>query len=91
MSNLSGGSAIAQEVKSEVEECITLCDEALESQQQVIDQLDLGLVECKDEHSNRINEVTDLQDKLDSPFRNPFIMGTIGVVLGIVVTGLATK
>jgi hypothetical protein len=37
------------------------------------------------------DEVRARDEKLKSPFRNPFIMGTVGVVIGILVTGIALR
>lgn len=80
-----------QKTLNSCERAVGLCKETLDLKNEEIKLCRLGLQQA-------INNGVDLKFDLDaanaqlnSPFRNPFIMATVGVVIGIVVTGLATK
>ncbi len=51
----------------------------------------LGLTQVSEENVALRNELGKANSKLESPLRNPFIMTTVGVLIGIAVTGFALK
>jgi hypothetical protein len=51
----------------------------------------LALTQSVDRGTAISIELDEAQSKLQSPFRNPFIMTTVGVILGLVVGGIALK
>lgn len=80
------------------DEALTSCDAAIDAAQDVIDARNKEIQLCRlaltqsVEMSQGLNsELVETRSKLESPFRNPFIMTTVGVVLGILVTGFALK
>lgn len=69
-------------------ECVARCEKALEAQDSQIAKLheksSLQAVQLKD-----YNRMLDERDaKLQSPWRNPWVVGTLGVVVGAVLTGV---
>lgn len=73
------------------EEVIQKCDAALEAKNKQIKKLELGLATQTERVADLSSQLEDKNSQLQSPFRNPFIMGTVGVLIGIVVTGYALK
>lgn len=74
-----------------VKECISKCDKAIAAQQELIQNLDLSLGICLKSNGACYEKVDELQAKLESPFRNPFIMIGLGLVAGLVTGVVISK
>ncbi len=61
---------------------------ALQRRKREVTLCNLGLTQSIEQQGRLTYEVREAQDKLQSPFRNPFVMTTVGVVLGLVVGGI---
>lgn len=68
-----------------------LCKEALDLRNEEIRICRLGLTQAVHANADLKLSLDDANAKLNSPLRNPFVIGTVGVLIGILVTGLATK
>ena len=85
------GSPVRAEERVTCLDVIKACDIALEKKEKEIELKDLALKQSQDHLSRTLGDLENAREQLGSPFRNPFIMVTVGVVLGIVVTGVALK
>lgn len=73
------------------EQVIQACDAALDAKNREIGLKDLAIQQRQDQIVELNSELQDANSKLQSPVRNPFIMTTVGVLIGILVTGIALK
>jgi hypothetical protein len=71
------------------DKAVESCKSALDARKEEIKLCRLGLMQSLERNSDLESQVSDQNQKLQSPFRNPFIMTTVGVVLGILVIGIA--
>ena len=85
------GLATAGEISPQTRECIQKCDAALAAKDVHIEKLNLGLTESRHLNEIQSTEIKSLNGSLSSPIRNPFIMITVGVVVGILVTSQISK
>jgi len=67
------------------------CDAALKARKEEVRLCDLALQQSKGNSTALNQRVDELNGKLESPIRNPFIMTTVGVVIGIIVGGIALR
>lgn len=74
-----------------VKECIDKCDKAIAAQQELIQNLDLSLNICLKSNGSCFEKVDELEAKLESPFRNPFIMIGLGLVAGLITGVIISK
>lgn len=82
------------ECQSLLLECSALLDESkkvIEAKDKTIELKDLALTKTNQQVADLYWQVEESNKKLSSPFRNPFIMTTVGVVIGIIVTGYALR
>jgi hypothetical protein len=70
---------------------VTACREALDARNEELKLCHLGLTQVRDQNVMLRTELETANQKLESPLRNPFIMATVGVLIGIAVTGFALK
>ena len=86
--------ARADDCQTTLNECNQVLDDCMAlvgKQARVIKLKDLAL-EQADKNIGELNAgLRDAEAKLQSPLRNPFVMTAVGVVLGILVTGIAVK
>jgi len=80
--------------QARLEQCAGLIDKCAQAIQ--IYDMALGEMEgyaklCEERNQGLNAELFNTQKKLESPLRNPFIMGTVGIVIGILVMGIAQK
>ena len=61
---------------------ITACDNAIAKKDQELQLSDLALKSCTSANSEYIKENTDLQDKANKWYRNPFVMFILGAAAG---------
>ena len=73
------------------EEVLSKCDAVLAAKNKQIEKLELGLAAQTGRVADLSNQLEDKNSQLQSPFRNPFVMTAVGVVIGILVTGYALK
>lgn len=85
------GRADCQTNLKKCDEAVESCKAALEARKEEIKLCRLGLSQSLDRNDQLARELDDKNSQLQKFYRNPFIMTTLGVVIGIVVTGLATK
>lgn len=75
-------------------ECMGLLNEAeqvIEAKDRVIGLKDLAIRQSAEYSADLYWKLDEAEKKLQSPTRNPFIMATVGLVLGIIVTGIALR
>jgi len=78
-------------IASDCGEVIKTCDAALVAKNREIQLCRLGLVQSVDRIAGLEVELEKRNSQLQSPLRNPFVMGMVGVLVGIVVTGYALR
>lgn len=80
-----------QTVRADCDTVLDKCDAALQARKEEVRLCDLALKQAKG-NTVELNKLVDEQNKkLESPTRNPFIMTTVGVVLGLIVGGIALR
>lgn len=79
------------EAQPSCDSVLAKCDAALAAKNKHIEKLELGLTKQTERVADLSNQVQEANEKLQSPFRNPFIVGTVGVALGILIMGIALK
>lgn len=62
------------------------CRAALDARNKEIQLCRLGLIQSLDRQGQLNANLEDAQDKLGSPFRNPWLMIALGLVIGVAVT-----
>lgn len=67
----------------ECNQVIEACDEALEAKNKEIEQLHLGLVESMGQSTALTRDLGEANSKLESPFRNPYLMILLGGLIGL--------
>lgn len=73
------------------DDIVRTCDAALEARKKEVSLCRLALRQSMDRSAMLELEVENQNKKLGSFTRNPFIMATIGIVTGFVVTGLVLR
>jgi hypothetical protein len=73
------------------QEVIAAADRAIEAKNKEIQICRLALDQTIDRALTLEKDVKDRDEKLSSPLRNPFVMATAGVLLGLVVAGYVRK
>lgn len=73
------------------DQAVSACKVALDARNEEIQLCRLGLVQSIDQSAGLYEELEKSKAQLQSPLRNPFIMTTVGIVLGIIVIGIAKK
>jgi hypothetical protein len=73
------------------DKAVESCKVALEAKKEEIKLCRLGLSQALDNDQHLRMELEDKEKQLGSWYRNPFTMGTVGVIIGIVVTGYALR
>ncbi len=68
---------------------IEACDKALEAKEKQVIVYKVYNRELMDQNMLLQNKVMDKEEELNKFYRNPVTMGTIGVLLGLVVAGIA--
>lgn len=63
----------------------------IQEKNKTIELKDLAIQERDKQISVLVGQVEDANKKLQSPTRNPFVVGTVGILIGILVTGVALK
>lgn len=84
MSILSSTPARAETTCKDV---ITACDSALDSKNKEIQLNQLAIRQLTDQNTVLASDLTDAHESLNSWYRNPFVVGSIGALLGIFVAG----
>lgn len=69
------------------QQCIDKCDKVIAAKNKELKLADLAIQQAKDELGAVKAENDRLKDSENSPFHNPFLMTTIGMMLGAIVTG----
>jgi hypothetical protein len=75
-------------------ECAQLLDESkavIEAKDRTIELKDLAITKSQAQTAELYWQVEEANDKLSSPFRNPFVMTMVGVVIGAIVTSYVTR
>jgi hypothetical protein len=67
------------------------CDAALTARKRQVEKLQLGLTQQSQRVADLYAQVEEKNAQLQSPLRNPFVMGAIGALIGIAVTGYALR
>lgn len=67
------------------------CTDALKARSAEAATCELGLKQTTDQLATLNSQIQTKDKQLESTFRNPFVMTTLGVVLGILVTGYALR
>jgi hypothetical protein len=82
--------------KTNCSDVLTKCSEAVEDCQKTVESKNteislcrIALVQSEEKRVETYLQLQTAEDKLRSPIRNPFIMITFGVVLGLVVGGIS--
>lgn len=84
----------AQQAACPIEQCdraLESCQKTIEAKNKEIQLCRLALVQSIDRAEGLSLELEHKNNQLQSVFRNPLAMTTFGILIGIVVTGLATK
>lgn len=89
MLTLSSPVIAADKVKCD--DVIKAADKALAAKDQEIKVCRLGLTQTLDENTALNDELKNTKAKLESPLRNPFVMGSVGAVLATVLIVFAKK
>lgn len=75
----------------ELRECIETCDQILDTKEEYIGKLEKANEECL-EASVQYNKMLDEKNaQLESPLRNPWIVGPVAVVIGVLIGGLVIR
>lgn len=94
MSLVVPSTSFAQDCQKTLNSCeraVGLCKEALDLKNQEIQLCRLGLQQAINNGVDLKFDLDAANAKLNSPLRNPFFIGTVGVLIGLVVAGIATK
>jgi hypothetical protein len=67
------------------------CDEALQARERQVQICDLALRQSLERGMLANLEIRDKDAQLSAWYRNPFTVGTIGALVGLVVAGIAFK
>jgi len=76
---------------ADCDKVIETCDRALAAKDKQIRLCDLALAQSIERGGQLTFELRQKDEQLSAWYRNPFTMATIGVLLGIVATGIALK
>lgn len=64
------------------EDIVTACDSALAAKNVQIEKLNLGLTESMNQSTVLTKDLNEANSKLESPFRNPYLMIGLGIIGG---------
>jgi hypothetical protein len=71
------------------EEVISKCDSALEAKNKQIKKLELGLTTQTERVADLSSQLEDKNQELQAWYRNPFVVGALGLVAGAAVITFA--
>jgi len=80
--------ARANDCCADLNTCIEKSDKAIGSLEKEVKELELGVSLCRSMNNDYNARLYKLEDDLNSPFRNPWIMGVFGAALGIILKGV---
>lgn len=72
-------------------DAVGACNQVVKAKDKEISLCQLGLVQTLDHAAMLDLELKDTQDKLQSWYRNPFVMVALGLIVGGVAVGAAIK
>lgn len=82
------------ECKPVVDKCrraLDACDTALEEKNGALTLADLAITNCNHETALNKQRADDMREELGTWYRNPLIVGTLGVIAGFATFRLLTK
>lgn len=89
--SLASGKAVTTLKGESCDQVIETCDKALESKDKQIKLDQLAIKTLSTQNTDLSSQLYEREQQLQAWYRNPFVTGTIGVLIGIVVTGYALK
>lgn len=78
---------IAQAQTPSCQDVISKCEKAIETRKEEVRLCNLGLAQSQEALAQTDAMLKAAETKLQSPTRNPFVLVTFGVVVGILITG----
>lgn len=64
---------------------IKKCDDTLKEKNKALDLADLALKKCQDQNAAKNKELDSLRESNSAWYKNPFIVGIIGIAAGVVL------
>lgn len=73
--------------KTQVQQCIEKCDKVIAAKDKELQLANLAVQQARTEFAAVKSENGQLKESENSPFHNPFLMATLGALIGVIVTG----
>lgn len=75
--------ATASNCKTQCKEVIQKCDKALSDKNKAIKSADKVISTCKEQNGKLITQVKEKDEDLNKWYRNPFVVGLLGIAVGL--------